>query len=175
MPVIFESFPIRLFPPKEQRPKLKLQVSSSRAVSGASLDPLLPKPPDVGFFGRDETLLELDRSFDTQSVVLLHAFAGSGKTSVAAEFARWYALTGGVDGPVLFTSSETHRPARLSHSGPREVPLGRDVPRRSTDRAFLDRAMKTKRAAANSRHPRRPRTLSDNETVGLRVVEFSLN
>jgi hypothetical protein len=69
----------------------------------------------VGFFGRDETLLALDRAFDTQQVVLLHALAGAGKTSTAAEFARWYQLTGGLgyaggDGPVLFTSFEQHRP-----------------------------------------------------------------
>ena len=40
-------------------------------------------PPDAGFFGRDETLLALDRAFDRDRVVLLHAWAGSGKTSTA--------------------------------------------------------------------------------------------
>ena len=65
----------------------------------------------MGFFGRDETLLALDRAFDDHSIVLLHGFAGSGKTATAAEFARWYALTGGLEGgPVLFTSFEHHRP-----------------------------------------------------------------
>src|SRR5262249_38871808 len=39
-----------------------------------------------------------------------HAFAGSGKTTTAAEFARWYSLTGGVEGPVLFTSFEQYTP-----------------------------------------------------------------
>jgi hypothetical protein len=43
-------------------------------------------------------------------VVLLHAYAGAGKTSTAAEFARWYAHTGGIQGPVLFTSFEQHTP-----------------------------------------------------------------
>ncbi len=42
--------------------------------------------------------------------MLLHAFAGSGKTSTAAEFARWYALTGAIEGPVLFSSFERHLP-----------------------------------------------------------------
>jgi tetratricopeptide (TPR) repeat protein len=55
-------------------------------------------------------LLALDRAFDTQAIVLLHAFAGSGKTTTAAEFARWYSLTGGVQGPVLFTSFEQYKP-----------------------------------------------------------------
>lgn len=73
---------------------------------GVCLDPNLPTPPDVGFYGRDETLLALDRAFDYNNVVLLHGNAGSGKTIIAAEFARWYAMTGGVNGPVLFTSFE---------------------------------------------------------------------
>ena len=37
----------------------------------------MPRPPDAGFFGRDETLLAVDRAFDTGQVVLLHAYAGS--------------------------------------------------------------------------------------------------
>jgi hypothetical protein len=65
VPVVFESFPIRLFPAKEDRPKLNLRISSSRSAEAGSLDPALPEPPDAGFFGRDETLLELDRSFET--------------------------------------------------------------------------------------------------------------
>jgi tetratricopeptide (TPR) repeat protein len=79
-------------------------------MARGTLDSTLPKPPDVGFFGRDETLLALDRAFDRQNIVLLSAYAGSGKTSTAVEFARWYALTGGVEGPVLFTSFAQYRP-----------------------------------------------------------------
>ena len=70
----------------------------------------LPPRPDAGFFGRDETLLALDRAFDRQRIVLLHAYAGSGKTTAVAEFARWYHETGGIQGPVLFTSFEQHKP-----------------------------------------------------------------
>jgi len=55
-----------------------------------------PARPDVGFIGRDETLLALDRRFDRDKIVLLHAYAGSGKTTTAVEFARWYQMTGGV-------------------------------------------------------------------------------
>ncbi len=51
-------------------------------------------------------MLQLDRIFDQQPVALLHAYAGSGKTSTAVEFARWYQQTGGIDGPTLFTSFE---------------------------------------------------------------------
>jgi hypothetical protein len=66
--------------------------------------------PDEGFIGRDETLLTLDRAFDTNRVVLLHAYAGQGKSSTAVEFARWYAQTGGLGArpEVLLASFEGH-------------------------------------------------------------------
>jgi tetratricopeptide (TPR) repeat protein len=49
-------------------------------------------------------------------MVLLHAYAGAGKTTTAAEFARWYQATGGLHhpalgtGPVLWSSFEHHLP-----------------------------------------------------------------
>lgn len=111
VPIVYEAASIKLFPEKEQGTKLSVTLAADRDLAErGSLDADLPKRPDVGFVGRDETLLALDRAFDTQHVVLLHAFAGSGKTAAAAEFARWYALTGGVEGPVLFTSFDQHRP-----------------------------------------------------------------
>jgi len=43
--------------------------------------------------------------------VLLHAYAGNGKTATAAEFARWYVLTGGIQGgAVIFTAFEQYKP-----------------------------------------------------------------
>jgi len=83
---------------------------------GAGTAPLripdgLPLSPDAGFFGRDETILTIDRAFDYNSIVLLHAYAGQGKTATAAEFTRWYTATGGLnEGAVLFTSFEQHTP-----------------------------------------------------------------
>jgi tetratricopeptide (TPR) repeat protein len=110
VPVAYEAAPLALVP--RRRPdapfSFSLKAGQSATARGA-LDQQLPKQPDAGFFGRDGTLLRLDRLFDTQSVVLLHAYAGSGKTATVAEFARWYALTDGVEGPVLFTSFEHHR------------------------------------------------------------------
>ncbi len=104
VPVVYEAAPIALFPKR----RVPLAITLGKA-SGAQLAGL-PPSPDAGFFGRDETLLALDRAFDNQSIVLLHAYAGSGKTPTAAEFARWYKLTGGLAGPVLFTSFELHLP-----------------------------------------------------------------
>ena len=110
VPVVFEAAPIRLFPAQAGSagapPRITLQPAQARDRATLHGVP----PPDVGFFGRDETLLALDRAFDTQSIVLLHAYAGSGKTATAAEFARWYAQTGGLQGVILFTSFERYTP-----------------------------------------------------------------
>lgn len=104
VPVAYEAAPIQLFARNESAAPIKIDLSKK-----ISAEDELPRP-DVGFFGRDETILALDRAFDTQSVVLLNAYAGSGKTMTAAEFARWYAQTGGLDGPILFTSFEQYKP-----------------------------------------------------------------
>jgi hypothetical protein len=52
----------------------------------------------------------LDRAFDIAKIVLLHAYAGQGKTTTAVEFARWYAQTGGLgeEPLVLLTSFTGH-------------------------------------------------------------------
>ncbi|MCH8046370.1 MAG: CHAT domain-containing protein [Planctomycetes bacterium] len=111
VPIVYEALPTRLFPQQTDDGPMQLTIDAAgSAAEAGQLDAKLPKPPDAGFFGRDETLLALDRAFDSQSIVLLHAYAGSGKTATSAEFARWYALTGGVQGPVLFTSFEQYLP-----------------------------------------------------------------
>src|ERR1039457_2392659 len=112
VPGVFEAAPIQRFPKADAPMAIKLEAR-------AADDSGLPEAPDVGFIGRDETILRLDRTFDQQNVVLLHAYAGSGKTTTAAEFARWYGETGGLDGPVLFTSFAQHAPLPrvLDHLG----------------------------------------------------------
>ncbi len=111
VPVVYEATPLQLFPKAKDGDGLKIHVAAGDTASATgSLDEDLPPPPDAGFFGRDETLLALDRAFDQTPIVLLHAYAGSGKTTTAAEFARWYSLTGGVEGPVLFTTFERYLP-----------------------------------------------------------------
>ena len=117
VPVVYEAAPLQLFPSLDGDDGLHITLSAGESASAdGAVDQEMPAAPDVGFYGRDETLLALDRAFDHDAVVLLHAYAGSGKTTTAAEFARWYALTGGLDmvnggsGPVLFTSFERHLP-----------------------------------------------------------------
>jgi hypothetical protein len=113
VPVVYEAAPLTLLQPEQRAaPLIRVAPADSTAEGGAGA----PRPPDAGFFGRDETLLALDRAFDAGPVVLLHAFAGAGKTSTAAEFARWYSATGGLHhpalgaGPVLWSSFEHHLP-----------------------------------------------------------------
>jgi tetratricopeptide (TPR) repeat protein len=115
VPVVFEAEPVELFPRHAGTATLTLTLGKR---GGREVEDL-PPGPDAGFFGRDETLLALDRAFDKHRTVLLHAYAGSGKTAAAAEFARWYHETGGIEGPVLFTSFEHYKPlARvLDHLG----------------------------------------------------------
>lgn len=84
VPVIYEAMNLPL-----------LDAAQAMPLTQSALDPvqndakLRRHVPDQGFIGRDETLLLLDRAFDSQPIVLLHAYAGQGKTSAAVEFARW--------------------------------------------------------------------------------------
>jgi len=111
VPLVYEAQAMPVFTPPaaDLGPTISIKPAAATPARGM-LDPELPPEPDAGFFGRDETLLALDRGFDREALVLLHAYAGSGKTSAVAEFARWYSLTGGVAGPVLFTSFEQYKP-----------------------------------------------------------------
>ncbi|HEX8071034.1 MAG TPA: CHAT domain-containing protein [Pyrinomonadaceae bacterium] len=106
VPVAYEAAPIELCP-----------AAPAAALGGQpELDPvqlnrlLLRYVPEEGFVGRDETILALDRAFDEHRVVLLHAYAGQGKSSTAVEFARWYAVTGGLGARprVLLASFASH-------------------------------------------------------------------
>jgi CHAT domain-containing protein len=104
VPVVFEAAPLALRAAPHPGPR---QQEARQERVG--LDPAHLATPDVGFYGRDETLLALDRAFDTAQIVLLHAWAGAGKTTTAREFARWYELTGAIQG-VLFTAFTRHLP-----------------------------------------------------------------
>ena len=111
VPVVYEAAPMVLFPKLSKALDTSVSIRPDTvAPARGNLGSALPPPPDAGFFGRDDSLLDLDRAFDTQKIVLLHGYAGDGKTSTAAEFARWYTSTGGVSGPVFFTSFEQHKP-----------------------------------------------------------------
>jgi hypothetical protein len=96
VPVVYETAPVTLLRPVPDTMREAVRITVGRPGARLADATGLPPGPEVGFFGRDETLLALDRAFDTHRVVLLHAYAGSGKTSTAVEFARWYTATGGL-------------------------------------------------------------------------------
>lgn len=106
VPVAYEASPVELCP----------AVPTGALDGHPELDPvqlnrqLLRHVPEEGFIGRDETIFALDRAFDEHRIVLLHAYAGQGKSSTAVEFARWYSVTGGLGAPplVLLSSFETY-------------------------------------------------------------------
>ena len=123
VPVIYEAARLNPLSPTPLPPGER-GFNQAPELDPVQIDPtLLRYVPDSGFIGRDETLLMLDRAFDNHAIVLLHAYAGQGKTATAVEFARWYAQTGGLTplSPggrgaggegfppmVLFTSFEIH-------------------------------------------------------------------
>ncbi len=109
VPVVFETKPVAILANAAAEGEESRDDSPPATVTAAPRGEV-PAPSDTGFIGRDETLLDLERAFNTEQITLLHAYAGSGKTTAAAEFARWYELTGGVDGPILLTSFERYTP-----------------------------------------------------------------
>ena len=117
VPVVYEAAPLTLLQPpvRELPPQRSTPAGSTRYRRMRKV----PHPPDAGFVGMDETLLAVDRSFDDDHIVLLHGYAGAGKSSIAAEFAYWYETTGGLaplghpeakTRPVLWSSFEQHLP-----------------------------------------------------------------
>ena len=81
VPIAYEAAPVRLLR-RTRRPTgavTRLSDGQLGAQQPGSVSEAVPAPPDVGFHGRDETLLALDRAFDNHRIVLLHGYAGSGK------------------------------------------------------------------------------------------------
>ena len=126
VPVAYEAAPLHLTstPASSDRTAARTSPPAGRA-SGQGPGGALPARPDLGFYGRDDTLLALDRAFDTQPIVLLHGEAGIGKTATATEFARWYTLTSGIQGPAIYTSLSQHptarRPGRPADGRPDQI------------------------------------------------------
>ncbi|MGP4050251.1 CHAT domain-containing protein [Streptomyces sp. 2A115] len=103
VPVVYEGSPLALFEIAGRAPVTPPEDARS---------PELTARPRFGFLGRDDALFDLDRAFTSHPTVLLHGYAGEGKTATAAEFARWYARTGGTKGPMLYTSFELGQSVR---------------------------------------------------------------
>ncbi|HWM95067.1 MAG TPA: CHAT domain-containing protein [Thermoanaerobaculia bacterium] len=111
VPLVHESVPLPICDPGHGR-RGRSQVFQEEPPPGTEL----PPAPAWGFVDRPEVLFTLDRAFDVHGTVLLHAFAGAGKTSLAREFAHWYRQSGGVGGAeepgvLLWSSFDTYDPA----------------------------------------------------------------
>jgi tetratricopeptide (TPR) repeat protein len=103
VPIVYEAHPLRLFRSSIPNQRTRPAFPGDLPTAEESVDRNYEEPR-FGFFGRDDTLYDLDRAFTSYSVVLLHGYAGEGKTASAIEFARWYARTGGAIGPTIYTS-----------------------------------------------------------------------
>ena len=111
VPVLFEGASVTPLPKRDGAAGLQLNVDSlddEQAKAGAEID--CPEPPVHGFVGRDNLVLDLERAFRKETIVLLEGMAGIGKTEMAAGFARWWAETGALDGPIFFFKFEHHLP-----------------------------------------------------------------
>lgn len=114
-PLIHEANPLPLCDPGERR-RTRTHQRNRQEESPAREGTELPGPPAWGFVDRPEVMFTLDRAFDVHGTVLLHGFAGAGKTSLAREFALWYRQSGGLRGEdgeggvVLWSSFESYHP-----------------------------------------------------------------
>ena len=108
VPVLFHAAPVSA-PARGDGIHLELEnLRDQQARAGAEIG--CPEPPAFGFVGRDGVMLELERAFQHESIVLLRGMAGVGKTEMAAGFARWWAETGALDGPIFFFRFEHYQP-----------------------------------------------------------------
>lgn len=125
--VVHESAPRPLLEPAGRA----LEIHAADDLVGGLIGDIggdLPPAPPWGFVERGEVLFTLDRAFDVHGAVLLHAYAGAGKTAMARAFAVWYHQSGGLDrrrrdphleedpayperGVVLWSSFESYNPA----------------------------------------------------------------
>jgi tetratricopeptide (TPR) repeat protein len=103
VPIVYEKHSLRLFrspiPNQQARPNSESDLPTAEESKDQNYE-----ESRFGFFGRDDTHYDLDRAFTSHNLVLLHGYAGEGKTAAATEFARWYARTEGIVGPTIYTS-----------------------------------------------------------------------
>ncbi len=107
VPVLFQSGEVQLFRPSKTKLHLDANlIKGEQARAGREIN--LPGQPDYGFIGRDGDIWKLEKALERETTVLLQAMAGVGKTTTAVGFARWWAETGALDGPIFFFSFESY-------------------------------------------------------------------
>ena len=100
-------------------------------------DTPLPAPPTMPSVGGDDLTITLDRAFDSTPTILMHGPAGAGKTTAAADFARWYRATAGVSGPVVYTSLKTTDQSALETARTRLLGAAKEPPDTATPASAL--------------------------------------
>lgn len=99
---VYEPTPAMLIsPPRGAAPERKASATDL-------LDPALPGGQDSTWTPRDGEVLEVERALDSAPALLLHGPTGAGKSWLAAEYARWLVESGGLDGPVIYSSFQVH-------------------------------------------------------------------
>jgi hypothetical protein len=106
VPLAHEAAPLPLCDPGLGR-RTRARAVPEEPPAGSEL----PAPPAWGFVDRPEAVFTLDRAFDVHGTVLLHAFAGAGKSALAREFAVWYRQSGGL------RQGESAHPDELEEAG----------------------------------------------------------
>ena len=107
VPVLFQSGEVQLFPPSENEVNLDASIIDGKPTD-AGTEINLPGEPDYDFIGRDTDILKLEESFEEETIVLLQAMAGVGKSTTAVGFARWWKETNALQGPIFFFSFESY-------------------------------------------------------------------
>ncbi|GAF80587.1 unnamed protein product, partial [marine sediment metagenome] len=107
VPVLFQSGEVQLFPPSEKKVNLDASIIKGKQTD-AGTEINLPGKPVYDFIGRDTDILKLEDSFEKETIVLLQAMAGVGKSTTAVGFARWWEETGALQGPIFFFSFESY-------------------------------------------------------------------
>jgi CHAT domain len=106
IPVVFEAEPVRFVNYRDDVPGLPVGPNAATPETEFFLDPDTddgPRSAKRPFVGYDDVLLELERAFRKHNVVEIIGLTGSGKSAVAAEFARWMAWT---QGPIVSCETE---------------------------------------------------------------------
>ncbi|MEG3863507.1 tetratricopeptide repeat protein [Microcoleus sp. herbarium12] len=103
VPVLYQQEPCQPFRPKTVPDDLWEDGGDAETMLAVDL----PEVSGYGFIGRDYDILQLERAFRQNHVVLLQGMGGVGKTELAGGFSRWLVDTQGRAGGVFFTSFES--------------------------------------------------------------------
>ena len=109
VPVLYqEEQDPQLFTALPEKALIQLQARQRKLSLGE-----LPEPPEHQFQGRSRELLALERMLHAEPWAVVRGVGGSGKTTLAAELARWLVRTGRFD-RAAFVSMEEYTDARTA-------------------------------------------------------------